>query len=128
MEDVSHLEHNQCSAGCINPLLQDDIGDSEILEIVSTARGIHDSESVSAYEEIEPLVQAASSSADRFILIFWTSFTILSILLISLFSYGFFVPGTVILCCGIVLALVLAAKRFSGYTDWGQRRDLYSEL
>ena len=128
MEDVSNVEHNQCSAGCINPLLQHDIGEDGTSERDNTTRGFADGDSVTASEETVPLVQAATESPDRFLLIFLVSFIILSILLISLYSTGFFVPGTILLCVGIVLALLVVAKRFGGYADWGRRRDLYSQL
>ena len=122
MEEVSHVEENTCSAGCINPLLQHGIGD-----YYSNGREV-DTESVTASEENVPLVQGAAANPDRLYLIFWASFISLSILVICLYSTGYLVPGTVLLSGGFLLVVGILAKRFCGHVVVGRRRDLYSQI
>ena len=110
-----------------NPLLHHDIGDGEIQDR-DTTRGDTDTLSVTLSEETVSLVRGTTANPDRHLCIFGTSFIVLSFLMIALYSTGYLVPGTVILCCSIGLALGLVVKSLCGHMVWGRRRDLYSQL
>eukprot|EP00092_Neocalanus_flemingeri_P006387 GFUD01006876.1.p1 GENE.GFUD01006876.1~~GFUD01006876.1.p1 ORF type:complete len:123 (-),score=15.72 GFUD01006876.1:339-707(-) len=122
MEEVSHVGKDQCCSGCINPLLQHNIGDTGYSGTTREDTDNTDTDSITLPEETISLVQASTDTPGGYLCIVWISLLILSILLISLYSAGYLVLMTVILCCSICLVLVYIGRLMCG------QRDMYSEL
>ena len=130
MEEVSHVQENSCSADCFNPLLEHNIGGYAMdnHDEDNNDRSDDDRASVTAPEETVPLVTGISSNPDRLYLIFWASFLSISTLVICLYSTGYLVPGTVLLCCGALLVVGVLAKTGCGIIIGNRRRNLYQEI
>ena len=130
MDEVGHVQENTCSGDCFNPLLQHNIGGDTVDndEEDSNGRTDDDSTSVIAPEETVPLVFGISANSDRLYLIFWASFLSLSTLVICLYSTGYLVPGTVMLCCAALLVVGVLTKTGCGIFIGNRRRNMYQEI
>ena len=89
--------------------------------------GYLDSESLTLPEENVSLVQGTQDTHDTYIYCVWILIATF-IVLVSLYSTGYSVLATVLLCFCIVLALVWVVKNMSSFTTWARRRDYYAQV